>query len=216
MGAADSHGDVEPEVDVAGGVAAGDSPVVEVDVVHDRGDVIARDAERAESIHDRGVQLALRVERAAREAVDRDDGPVLGVGEVRRAGEAMRLVDDQPDVAVVGGIRNASTRASSTASMMAVSSSTVYWRRTSISAAGMAPLWMPGGGGASRGCGCGCAPELVRRPSVHTSWIHHGSSCGRCAIRGCCGRGVIVRARGGAVHSRSDDDRRDVSRAATP
>ncbi|WP_448656144.1 hypothetical protein [Microbacterium lacticum] len=47
-------------------------------------------------------------------------------------------------------------------------------------------------------------PECVR-PSVS----------GRCAARGRCGRGVIVRARRGAVHSRSDDDRRDVSRAST-
>lgn len=63
--------------------------------------MISRHAECAQPLDDRGVQLALGIQRAAGEAVDGDDRPILRMREIRSVGEAMRLVDDQLEVAVL-------------------------------------------------------------------------------------------------------------------
>lgn len=121
-------------------MASAHAPVVAVDVVHDGRHVIARDAERAQPLDNRGVQLALRVQRAASEAVDGDDRPILRKLEIWGVGEAMRLVNDQPDVAVLRRYPERLDQRVVDCVDDAISSSAEYWRRTSIRAAGIASL----------------------------------------------------------------------------
>src|SRR5690625_2448046 len=91
------------QVDVGCGLPASDPPVLPVHLVQRDHHVVGRDTQRRKAFNDLGVEFPLDFQGSAGEAVDRDQGAVLGLDQFFRDCEPVRLVDHQPDVLVFGG-----------------------------------------------------------------------------------------------------------------
>src|SRR5262245_52543942 len=89
---------LEAEVDFGRGHAAANSPVLRRTLAQQRLDVIGRDAKVPKLRHDCTVERFLCLERTSGEQVDIDQRVSLVF--VRRAGEAMRLVDNETNRSV--------------------------------------------------------------------------------------------------------------------
>src|SRR5690349_17553972 len=93
------HG--EPELDVTGGLATTEPPVVSIDLVQDGRHVVSGYAKHPQPFDDVCIEPPLRIQRTAGKAVDGDDRPILRMGKFRGTSEAVRFVDDESDVAVL-------------------------------------------------------------------------------------------------------------------
>jgi hypothetical protein len=92
--------DVEPEVNVACSQTPSDPPVRERDVLDYDRDMSSWDAERLEPFDDLPVQGSLGICRASSESVDLHQRAAVRTGNPVGAGEAVRLVSEQPNMAV--------------------------------------------------------------------------------------------------------------------